>query len=559
MLTGTGRGQLRRPGDRRSRSSSPALACALRRPLLRRIRGHDPDRRVAPTPTATPRWASSFAWIIGWDLILEYLFARLDGRGGLVGIRGLVPQGPRASTSRRNTPRRPTPTPRRPTPASTSGGSSPRAGSATGAVLNLPAMFIVVLITILLIIGISESATFNNVIVVIKVTVVLLFIALRRGVHQRATTGSRSFRRSRAPGKFGWDGIVRGAGVIFFAYIGFDAVSTAAQEAKNPQRDMPIGILGSLAICTVLYIAVALVLTGIVHYTELNVPDPIAVGINAAGPALAWLAPDRQDRRDRRPVLGHPGDAAGPAAHLLHDVEGRPAAAGLQRGASQVPDAVARQRRHRRRWRWRSPASSRSGSWASWCRSARCSRSRSSAPACWCCATPIPTGRARSGRRWSRSCRFSGILACVYLMLGLPVDTWARLDRLDGARPGDLLPLRPAALEGAAGGEGSAMRKQGQRRSHHRERSEGSSRTGSIAAEQVLGRFAPLGMTYLPSSAVPPSRRPAVPPSTVRRPPSHRHYLPHHALLSPPRPDRGRPGLRRQVSIPANGSASPPT
>jgi APA family basic amino acid/polyamine antiporter len=93
------------------------------------------------------------------------------------------------------------------------------------------------------------------------------------------------------PGKFGWDGIVRGAGVIFFAYIGFDAVSTAAQETKNPQRDMPIGILGSLAICTVLYITVALVLTGIVKYTELNVPDPIAVGINAAGPSLAWLRP----------------------------------------------------------------------------------------------------------------------------------------------------------------------------------------------------------------------------------------------------------------------------
>ena len=84
---------------------------------------------------------------------------------------------------------------------------------------------------------------------------------------------------------------MRGAGVIFFAYIGFDAVSTAAQEAKNPQRDMPIGILGSLAICTVLYIAVALVLTGIVNYTKLNVPDPIAVGINEAGPALAWLRP----------------------------------------------------------------------------------------------------------------------------------------------------------------------------------------------------------------------------------------------------------------------------
>jgi APA family basic amino acid/polyamine antiporter len=96
---------------------------------------------------------------------------------------------------------------------------------------------------------------------------------------------------SLGPGEFGWSGVVRGAGVIFFAYIGFDAVSTAAQEAKNPQRDMPIGILGSLAICTVLYIAVALVLTGIVSYTKLNDPAPIAVAINSLGPSVAWLRP----------------------------------------------------------------------------------------------------------------------------------------------------------------------------------------------------------------------------------------------------------------------------
>jgi APA family basic amino acid/polyamine antiporter len=90
-------------------------------------------------------------------------------------------------------------------------------------------------------------------------------------------------------GHFGWSGVLRGAGVMFFAYVGFDAVSTAAQEAKNPQRDMPIGILGSLAICTVIYIAVAIVLTGIVHYSKLNVPDPLAVGIDATG--LTWLSP----------------------------------------------------------------------------------------------------------------------------------------------------------------------------------------------------------------------------------------------------------------------------
>jgi basic amino acid/polyamine antiporter, APA family len=90
-------------------------------------------------------------------------------------------------------------------------------------------------------------------------------------------------------GHYGWSGILRGAGVIFFAYIGFDAVSTAAQEAKNPQKDLPIGILGSLAICTVLYIAMALIMTGIAHYTELNVPHPVYVAIEKAGPALKWL------------------------------------------------------------------------------------------------------------------------------------------------------------------------------------------------------------------------------------------------------------------------------
>jgi APA family basic amino acid/polyamine antiporter len=229
------------------------------------------------------------AWIIGWDLILEYLFAASTvavGWSGYVvsflkdvGIN--IPAGFTSAPYVHTTP--------------------PGAGwnvwrlftegwSSTGAVLNLPAMFIVAFITILLIIGISESATFNNVIVVIKVTVVLLFIAFGLAYINR-DNWVPFVPPPEGPGHFGWGGIVRGAGVIFFAYIGFDAVSTAAQEAKKPQRDMPIGILGSLAICTVLYIAVALVLTGIVKYTQLNVPDPIAVGVNAAGPGLAWLRP----------------------------------------------------------------------------------------------------------------------------------------------------------------------------------------------------------------------------------------------------------------------------
>jgi APA family basic amino acid/polyamine antiporter len=229
------------------------------------------------------------AWIIGWDLILEYLFAASTVAVGWSGyvvsfLKDVGINIPPQYTSAPYTHTAPPDAGLNVWRLFTEGWSS------TGAVLNVPAMINVALITILLIIGISESASFNNVIVVIKLTVVFLFIGFGLAYINRenwepfvpAATG---------PGKFGWDGIVRGAGVIFFAYIGFDAVSTAAQETKNPQRDMPIGILGSLAICTVLYIAVALVLTGIVKYTELNVPDPIAVGINAAGPGLAWLRP----------------------------------------------------------------------------------------------------------------------------------------------------------------------------------------------------------------------------------------------------------------------------
>jgi basic amino acid/polyamine antiporter, APA family len=230
-----------------------------------------------------------FAWIIGWDLILEYLFAASTVAVGWSGyvVSFLKDVGI-------NIPAQYTAAPYTHVAPADAGINVWRlfteGWSSTGAVLNLPAMFIVAVITILLIIGISESATFNNVVVVIKITVVLLFIAFGLAYINRENW-EPFVPPPAGEGKFGWDGIVRGAGVIFFAYIGFDAVSTAAQEARNPQRDMPIGIIGSLAICTVLYIAVALVLTGLVNYTELNVPDPIAVGINAAGPDLAWLRP----------------------------------------------------------------------------------------------------------------------------------------------------------------------------------------------------------------------------------------------------------------------------
>jgi APA family basic amino acid/polyamine antiporter len=219
-----------------------------------------------------------FAWIIGWDLILEYLFGASTVAVGWSGYVvsffkdfGII------------------------IPASLS--SAPivyTAGTGwqmTGAILNLPAMFIIAVVTVLLVVGIKESAGFNNIIVIIKVAVILLFVVFGFAyVHHSNWVPFIPPNKGRF-GEFGWSGVLRGAGVIFFAYIGFDAVSTTAQEAKNPQKDMPIGIMGSLGISTVLYIIVALVLTGLVSYKELLVPDPIAVGIDAAGQGLFWLRP----------------------------------------------------------------------------------------------------------------------------------------------------------------------------------------------------------------------------------------------------------------------------
>jgi APA family basic amino acid/polyamine antiporter len=141
----------------------------------------------------------------------------------------------------------------------------------------------------LLIIGIRQSANTNTVLVVIKAMVLVVFVVAGAAYVNRANLTPFIPANTGSFGHFGWSGIFRGAGVMFFAYIGFDAVSTAAQEAKNPQRDMPIGILASLGICTALYIAVAIVLIGIVPYQRLNVADPLAVGIDATG--LRWFSP----------------------------------------------------------------------------------------------------------------------------------------------------------------------------------------------------------------------------------------------------------------------------
>lgn len=156
------------------------------------------------------------------------------------------------------------------------------------ALVNMPAMLIVVVCSLFLYRGIKESANMNNIVVGIKLVVLLLLIGFGFSYVNPANWQPFIPENTGNFGEFGWSGILRGSAVVFFAYIGFDAVSTAAQEARNPQRDMPIGMIGSLVASTVLYVLVALVITGIVSYKSLNVPDPIAVAVNYA-PGLAWL------------------------------------------------------------------------------------------------------------------------------------------------------------------------------------------------------------------------------------------------------------------------------
>ena len=223
------------------------------------------------------------AWIIGWDLILEYA---VGATAVAIGWSGYVVSFARDFGV--NIPAEFASSP-------LAYDSSTRSWSATGAIVNAPAVLIIVITTWLLVLGIRESARFNNIIVAVKLLVIFLFILFAAPHFSTANwvapaNPQGSFIPPNAgEGIFGWSGVVRGAAVVFFAYIGFDAVSTTAQEAKMPHRDMPIGILGSLAICTVLYVAVGFVLTGIVPFDRLNVPDPISIGIDAAG--VGFLAP----------------------------------------------------------------------------------------------------------------------------------------------------------------------------------------------------------------------------------------------------------------------------
>jgi APA family basic amino acid/polyamine antiporter len=216
------------------------------------------------------------AWFIGWNLILEYLFAVATVSVGWSGYAVSLLDQLHIHI---------------PDALSHAPFDQDRLTEhmvRTGAIINVPAMLIVAAIATICYIGIKQSATFNSWIVTIKVTVIILFIMF--GISFINTANWHPFVPPNEGhfGEFGWSGVLKAAGVIFFAYIGFDAISTAAQEAKNPQRDMPIGILASLVICTILYVIVATVLTGMVSYKELNVAAPVALALDKY-PGLHWL------------------------------------------------------------------------------------------------------------------------------------------------------------------------------------------------------------------------------------------------------------------------------
>src|ERR1700744_2050033 len=219
------------------------------------------------------------AWFVGWNLVLEYLFAAATVAAGWSGyfneMLGMI--GHLVGTNLE-------------LPAQLA--SAPFKFveghiQATGTLINLPAVVIIAALSGLCYVGITQSAFVNSIIVTIKVTVILLFLAFAIQVINPANWHP-FIPASEGPGSFGWGGIFRAATIVFFSYVGFDAVSTAAGEAKNPQRDMPIGILGSLAICTVLYIAMALTLTGIAPYHMLGTAEPVATALSLY-PQLTWL------------------------------------------------------------------------------------------------------------------------------------------------------------------------------------------------------------------------------------------------------------------------------
>jgi basic amino acid/polyamine antiporter, APA family len=218
------------------------------------------------------------AWIIGWMLVLEYLFSASVIAIGWSGYfsaflhnLGLdIPAAWTHSTLER----------------ASSGGVE-----LSGAIVDAPAAGITLAMSALLLCGIRESAIVSNILVMLKIGVVVLVILFGMGYVDVANWVPLIPANTGAFGDYGWSGVMRGAGVVFYAYLGFDIVASSIQEARDPQRDAPFAIIGSLVVCTVLYILMALVMTGLAPYRELNVPHPIYVAIEAGGAPLAWLKP----------------------------------------------------------------------------------------------------------------------------------------------------------------------------------------------------------------------------------------------------------------------------
>jgi len=218
------------------------------------------------------------AWFIGWNLLLEYLFAAATVAVGWA--RYFVKILDHFDINF--------------LPASLSAAPFATVGDSfsivtTGAVLNFPAMFIAAIAATICYIGIKQSAWVNSVVVVLKVGVILAVIGFGAAYLSSANWHPFIPANTGTFGSFGWSGVIRASGVIFFAYIGFDAVSTAAQEARNPSRDLPFGLIMGLTICTVLYILMAATLTGLMPYKQLNDAAPVALAMEST-PGLHWLS-----------------------------------------------------------------------------------------------------------------------------------------------------------------------------------------------------------------------------------------------------------------------------
>ncbi len=218
------------------------------------------------------------AWVIGWDLILEFLFAAASAAVGWSGFfSGMLDQWgihlPRQLSL---------------APLHLTGDHRLHL---TGCWLNLPATLLVIVQSALLYVGVRESRAFLNVIVGLFISVILIIVIAGAFYLHPANWHPFIPPNTGTPGHFGWTGVMTAAAIVFFSYTGFEAISTATRESRNPGRDLPIGLLGSLAICAALYVLMALVMTGLVHYSRLGAEQPVIIALQAAGPGLAWLVP----------------------------------------------------------------------------------------------------------------------------------------------------------------------------------------------------------------------------------------------------------------------------